>query len=62
MYYNYQNGILTIYQFVTQEAWADQAALLSKISSSNRNDVEELLNYLNYEIEYIMRPRSAPAR
>ena len=45
-----------------QEAWADQAALLSKISASNRNDVEELLNYLNYEIEYILRPRSAPAR
>ncbi len=45
-----------------REAWGDQAALLDKISRSNRSDVEQLLNFLNFEIEYILRPRSAPLR
>ena len=40
----------------------DQAALLSKISASNRADVEHLISFLNFEIEYILRPRSAPIR
>ena len=40
----------------------DQKALLAKISSTNRSDVEHLIQYLNYEIEYILRPRSAPLR
>ena len=33
-----------------KEAWADQSALLTKISKSNRTDVEHLLNFLNFEI------------
>ena len=45
-----------------KEAWGDQAALLEKISKSNRGDVEQLLSFLNFEIEYILRPRSAPLR
>ena len=45
-----------------REAWGDQSALLDKISKSNRSDVEHLLNFLNFEIEYILRPRSAPLR
>ena len=45
-----------------KEAWMDQNALLAKISDSNKQDVEHLLNFLNFEIEYILRPRSAPSR
>ncbi len=45
-----------------RQAWADQAALIHKISKSNRSDVEQLLNFLNLEMEYLLRPRSAPLR
>jgi len=35
---------------------------LAKISKSNRSDVEKLIDYLNYELECVLRPRSAPLR
>ena len=40
----------------------DQNEMLAKITQTNRRDVMQLLNFLNFEIEYILRPRSAPAR
>ena len=40
----------------------DQNQMLSRITQANRRDVMQLLNFLNFEIEYILRPRSAPAR
>ena len=45
-----------------QEAWMDQNEMLARITQANRRDVMQLLNFLNFEIEYILRPRSAPAR
>lgn len=45
-----------------KEAWADQEQLLTRISTTNRRDIEHLLNFLNFEIKYILRPRSAPNR
>ena len=55
-----QSKVFPTFHF--QNAWTDQSALLAKISASNRKDVEHLLNFLNFEIEYILRPRSAPIR
>nr|XP_040565747.1 glutamate-rich protein 3-like [Lepeophtheirus salmonis] len=40
-----------------KEAWIDQDNLLKKISVDNRQDIEHLLNFLNFEMEYILRPR-----
>ena len=40
----------------------DQNEMLSRITQTNRRDIVHLLNFLNFEIEYILRPRSAPAR
>ena len=40
----------------------DQNEMLAKITQANKRDVMQLLNFLNFEIEYILRPRSAPAR
>ena len=40
----------------------DQNEMLARITQANRRDVMQLLNFLNFEIEYILRPRSAPAR
>ncbi|XP_059090211.1 glutamate-rich protein 3-like [Tigriopus californicus] len=45
-----------------KDAWVDQNTLLAKISDTNRSDVEHLINFLNFEIEYILRPQSAPIR
>ena len=47
--------------FIFQEAWTNQEQLFSKITSSNKRDIEHLLNFLNFEIKYILRPRSAPS-
>ena len=44
-----------------QEAWTNQEQLFSKITNSNKRDIEHLLNFLNFEIKYILRPRSAPS-
>ena len=45
-----------------QEAWMDQNEMLSRITSASRRDIIQLLKFLNFEIEYILRPRSAPAK
>ena len=55
-----RNSILKLMYF--QEAWMDQNEMLARITQANRRDVMQLLNFLNFEIEYILRPRSAPAR
>ena len=55
-----KNSILKLMYF--QEAWMDQNEMLARITQANRRDVMQLLNFLNFEIEYILRPRSAPAR
>ena len=40
----------------------DQNEMLSRITSASRRDIIQLLKFLNFEIEYILRPRSAPAK